>query len=114
LGGEEMLFLSTEKFTTVITRKFTTFLNSRMMNEAHPEHARLVVNTRMAGILIQLVHEHGKPTEKGLLIPFSLTNQEIASLVAPPRETVNRTLSKFRRYNATTVNRQEICVNIIY
>ncbi len=67
---------------------------------------------RMAGILIQLAHEHGRPAEHGLLIPISLTNQELANLVGTSRETVNRTMSEFRRGKAVTVNRQEICVNV--
>lgn len=66
---------------------------------------------RTAGILLQLAHEHGKPTAKGLLIPLNLTNQELASLVGTSRETVNRILSEFRRGGAVTVTRQDIYVN---
>lgn len=66
---------------------------------------------RTAGILLQLALEHGKPTDRGLLIPLNLTNQELASIVGTSRETVNRILGEFRRGKAVTVTRQDIYVN---
>lgn len=66
---------------------------------------------RTAGMLLQLAHEHGQPTDKGLLIPLNLTNQELASLVGTSRETINRILGEFRRSKAVSVTRQNIYID---
>jgi len=66
---------------------------------------------RLAGILLELAHEHGAPEENGLRICIPLTNQELARLIGTSRETVNRILGEFRRDKAIIINRQDIIVD---
>ncbi len=56
------------------------------------------VATRLGRLLLELAHQIGEEDEQGeLSFPLLLTREEIASMTGATRETVTRTLIKFRR-----------------
>ena len=50
---------------------------------------------RLAKTLIDLGRRFGEPTERGLMVPHDLTQEELAQLVGTSRETVNKALMDF-------------------
>jgi CRP-like cAMP-binding protein len=53
------------------------------------------IRSRLATLLLNLMHSFGEPTELGTRISLRLTNQELANMIGTTRETVNRTLNRF-------------------
>jgi len=51
----------------------------------------------LASTLIRLCNTFGRTTERGILIPLKLTNQELANFIGATRESVNRMLSKMKK-----------------
>ncbi|MFC7784722.1 MULTISPECIES: Crp/Fnr family transcriptional regulator [unclassified Rossellomorea] len=49
--------------------------------------------------LIRMSNSYGKTVEKGILIDFPLTNQELANFCGSSREVVNRLLSELKKEN---------------
>lgn len=54
------------------------------------------IRSRLAALLLHLSANFGEPTATGTRISLHLTNQEMANMIGSSRETVNRTLNKFR------------------
>lgn len=63
---------------------------------------------RLAFTLLKMAEDHGVRHPRGILINFSLTNQEFANLTGTSRETVNRMLNSFKRAGAIDIERQQI------
>jgi CRP-like cAMP-binding protein len=54
------------------------------------------VERRMAHILIKLADRTGRPAPNGVLIPLSLSRQDLADMAGTSLETAIRTISRFR------------------
>lgn len=67
----------------------------RRNNEKISDFVFMDVPGRLAKTLIDLARRFGQPTEKGLLVPHDLTQEELAQLVGTSRETVNKALMDF-------------------
>ncbi|PRX34903.1 CRP/FNR family transcriptional regulator [Orenia metallireducens] len=66
--------------------------------------------SRTASALVYLAQEHGVGDETKVEINLSLTQQELASLIGTSRETVSRTLNKFKDEGLVLVSRQKIVI----
>jgi len=66
--------------------------------------------SRTASALVYLAQEHGIGDETKVEINLSLTQQELASLIGTSRETVSRTLNKFKDDALVSVSRQKIVI----
>ncbi|OCL26455.1 cAMP-binding protein [Orenia metallireducens] len=66
--------------------------------------------SRTASALVYLAQEHGIGDETKVEINLSLTQQELASLIGTSRETVSRTLNRFKDDGLVSVSRQKIII----
>jgi CRP-like cAMP-binding protein len=70
------------------SRVVTLSLQALLLHRASP---------RIAAQLADLARRHGVPERGGILIPFSLTQEQIALMAGTTRETANRALRDFER-----------------
>ena len=68
---------------------------------------------KIFGFLEMIALDYGKPVEKGLSIPFTLTHEEISDVLGMTRVTVTRTLSSLRDKGliAKDTNRNFVILN---
>jgi biotin operon repressor len=57
----------------------------------------------LAATLLELAREHGMPDSQGILVPLRLSQQDLANLIGVTRESVNISLSDFRRRGLVVV-----------
>ena len=69
----------------------------RKLNDQISDVFFLDLNGRLARILLNLAHKHGKPVEDGILIDISLTQTDLADMTGATRVSINKTLGRFRR-----------------
>jgi CRP-like cAMP-binding protein len=55
------------------------------------------VHSRVAGILLELAEEFGRPNAHGLVVDLSLSQEELATLVGASRQAVNASLRELER-----------------
>lgn len=65
---------------------------------------------RLAGLLLKLAEEEGKPVEGGVEISRPLTQSDLASLIQAARETVSLQLKKLREQGAVSMKGKVITV----
>ena len=109
----------------VATRAFENFLAdhpraavqlllliSRRLREADRLRAEfsLGAESRVAGRLLELVHDYGKATDDGIEITLSLTQDDMAAWVGITREAVARALRSLRERGVITTGRRKIVV----
>lgn len=63
---------------------------------------------RLAQTLLELANEHGVPDSRGVLLPLRLSQQNLANLIGVTRESVNLTLSDFRRRGLVELDRRSL------
>jgi CRP-like cAMP-binding protein len=63
---------------------------------------------RLAQTLLELAKDHGVPDSRGVLLPLRLSQQNLASLIGVTRESVNLTLSDFRRRGLVELDRRSL------
>lgn len=63
---------------------------------------------RLAQTLLELAKEHGVPDARGVLLPLRLSQQNLANLIGVTRESVNLTLSDFRRRGLVELDRRSL------
>jgi CRP/FNR family transcriptional regulator len=68
------------------------------------------VDARLARYLYQLAREEGMQTESGTIVPRTITQQDLASLLGTVREVVSRTLKTMEEDGVVEVGRHEIVV----
>lgn len=68
------------------------------------------VPARLASSLLKLAEQFGHVDNAGVHLQLRLTHQELANLIASTRETVSRTLGKFREKGLIEFNRKEILI----
>ncbi|WP_027340398.1 Crp/Fnr family transcriptional regulator [Halonatronum saccharophilum] len=66
--------------------------------------------SRTASILLTLAKDYGVEEGNNLQIDLSLTQQELANLIGTSRETISRTLNKFKDDKIITLSRQKITI----
>lgn len=66
--------------------------------------------TRLANLLQRLSSMYGKPVDNNLYIDMHLTHQEIADMIGVCRQTVSSTMSKLKRMNIISCDRQGIAI----
>jgi CRP-like cAMP-binding protein len=108
------------------TAEFVGFL------EAHPDAAMALLRTvaarmrdserrrvefgaydtarRLAGLLVELSTTHGRPTDQGVRVAISLSQQELAGLVGCSRESVARALVALRQRGLVSTGRRSLVV----
>lgn len=68
------------------------------------------VQGRLARYLYQLAREEGVRTEEGIVVPRTITQQDLASLVGSVREVVSRTLKVMSEDGIVEVRRKDIVI----
>jgi CRP/FNR family transcriptional regulator, cyclic AMP receptor protein len=68
--------------------------------------------TRLVGILAELAERFGRPSERGIEIPFPLAQQDLAWMVGASRETANRSLSAVRAMGWVRRGRDLVIVDL--
>lgn len=63
---------------------------------------------RLAQTLLDLAQDHGIRDSRGVLLPLRLSQQDLASLIGVTRESVNVTLSDFRKRGVVELDRRSI------
>lgn len=74
------------------------------------ELALLDTTRRAASMLLFLAGEQGIPTNRGIEIDISLTNQDLANLIGTSRETANRIINDFKRQKAIEVKKGRVTI----
>jgi CRP-like cAMP-binding protein len=92
-------FLLLIEKTPRILLNMTATLSRRLrrMNELIRSLAFYDVYGKVARVLLELVTERGRQTEKGMVIDLRFTQQELAELAGMSRETMTRTLRDFQQ-----------------
>jgi CRP/FNR family cyclic AMP-dependent transcriptional regulator len=75
----------------------------RLSNLHIESMAAFDVGGRVAGHLVGLATEYGRSTRRGVVIPFPLTQSDLAALVGASRVRVNQVLMGFRRRGLLTI-----------
>lgn len=65
----------------------------------------------LASTLIRLCNACGQKTDKGILIPLRLTNQDLANFIGATRESVNRTLSRLKRDKILSIQSSRLIIH---
>ncbi|WCK52419.1 Crp/Fnr family transcriptional regulator [Aneurinibacillus sp. Ricciae_BoGa-3] len=60
--------------------------------------------------LLRLASEHGKQTNKGILIDLELTHQELGTFIGATRESVNRIINDLKKLNIISVEKSRILI----
>ena len=68
------------------------------------------VEQRIAGAVLQLARQAGRPTDDGLLIDFPLSRQDLAEMIGATLHTVSRTLSAWEETGLVECGRQRVVV----
>ncbi|MCW2273694.1 helix-turn-helix domain-containing protein [Rhodoblastus acidophilus] len=68
------------------------------------------VEQRIAGAVLQLAHQAGRPSAGGVEIDFPLSRQDIAEMTASTLHTVSRTLSAWEAFGLVECGRQRLAV----
>lgn len=69
-------------------------------------------NAKVANVLLNLAKTHGIKNEKGLLVDYLITHQEIGNTIATTRETVSYAFMEFRQMGIIdTLKRRTVIVN---
>jgi CRP/FNR family transcriptional regulator len=125
LEPTELLMLTREDMHDIIQRHPKIGLNLlitmagrlRRTTDALRALSTLDVNGRIAKQLLTLSDQHGIQTPRGVRIGLRLTQSDLAALVGSSRESVNKTLSHYRRkgwvdcddrYSITILDRAEL------
>jgi CRP-like cAMP-binding protein len=97
-GSPEMAF----KVTKLIGFRLKTFRNKveSFLFKGAP--------ARLATTLLGLAQDHGVQDARGVLLPLRLSQQDLASLIGVTRESVNLTLSEFRKRGLVEVEGRTI------
>jgi CRP/FNR family cyclic AMP-dependent transcriptional regulator len=66
---------------------------------------------RVAQLLVELAEAHGRPTADGIELGLSLSQEELAGLIAASRESVARSLTSLRRLGLVTTGRRSVVVH---
>ncbi|WP_027414717.1 Crp/Fnr family transcriptional regulator [Aneurinibacillus terranovensis] len=61
--------------------------------------------------LLRLANEHGKKTEKGILIDLDLTHQELGTFIGATRESVNRIINDLKKLKIISVDKGRITIH---
>ncbi|MFC4320687.1 Crp/Fnr family transcriptional regulator [Litchfieldia salsa] len=64
--------------------------------------------------LVRMTNSYGVPTEKGILIDLTLTNQELANFCATTRESVNRMLNELRNKGIISIYKSKITIHDLH
>ncbi len=65
---------------------------------------------RLARTLLHLADQHGKQTDKGVVIDISLTQTDLAEMTGATRVSINKALGRFRRANWVEVKGRTVTV----
>ncbi len=59
---------------------------------------------------MKLADDHGKQSDRGIVINIPLSRQELAEMAGTTRETVSRVLSRFRKEKSITEQEERIVI----
>ncbi|MCC7365218.1 MAG: Crp/Fnr family transcriptional regulator [Dehalococcoidia bacterium] len=103
----ELLF-SNPRVAVDVLRQFARRL--RAFTEMVEQMSLQTVQARLARHLYQIAREEGVATSEGLVVPRTLTLQDLASLLGSVREVVSRTMRVFEEDGLIVVHRKEIVI----
>ena len=95
-----------------LSLKIIRLLTSKLLQAQH-KIKDLTFNdvfSRTAAQLTKLAEDHGKLTDKGIMISIPLSRQELADMAGTTRETISRVLSKFRKEKYITEQDDRIVI----
>lgn len=82
----------------------------RQMNEQISDVFFLDLPGRLARKLLTLAEKHGEPNEKGIFIPLTLTQTDLAEMTGATRVSVNKALRRFRNAGWVSVNARRFTI----
>ncbi|MEP7216657.1 MAG: Crp/Fnr family transcriptional regulator [Anaerolineaceae bacterium] len=118
IESAEALFISTAVFMETLDRNPTVALvllrhfarRLRSFTELVEQISLQTVQNRIARYLYLAAREEGVQTTEGVLVPRTITQQDLASLVGSVREVVSRTLKVMEDDGLVEVRRKEFLV----
>lgn len=82
----------------------------RHMNSQISDIFFLDLPARLARTLLLLADQHGRPTDKGVVIDLSLTQTDLAEMTGATRVSINKALGRFRRAQWVRVQGRQFIV----
>jgi CRP/FNR family cyclic AMP-dependent transcriptional regulator len=101
-------FLESVASMAMLTQNIVQQLSDRLRsaNQHILALSTLDVAGRLARQVLTFVSRYGEETEDGILIPFSLTQSDLAGMVGATRERVNRVVVTFKKKGLLSVDSQ--------
>ena len=101
-------FLESVASMSMLTQNIVQQLSDRLRsaNQHILALSTLDVAGRLARQVLTFVSRYGEETEDGILIPFSLTQSDLAGMVGATRERVNRVVVTFKKKGLLSVDSQ--------
>ncbi len=118
LGKVLMAFTTAEQFQDIleayprITKNLLRFA-TRVVQTSHKKIRELAterVERRIARALSRLASQLGRETEKGILLDFPLSRQDLAEMTGTTLFTVSRTLKEWERQEILLLGRERIII----
>ncbi len=113
-----MAFTTAEQFQDIleayprITKNLLSFA-TRVVQTSHKKIRELAterVERRIARALSRLASQLGRETEKGILLDFPLSRQDLAEMTGTTLFTVSRTLKEWERQEILLLGRERIVI----
>lgn len=108
LWMDRVAFLESMEAIPVLSRNIVQQLSERLRsaNQHILALSTLDVAGRLARQLLTFVSRYGEKVDDGILIPFSLTQSDLAGMVGATRERVNRVVVNFKKKDILSVDSQ--------
>ncbi|WP_261304034.1 Crp/Fnr family transcriptional regulator [Paenibacillus andongensis] len=68
------------------------------------------LKSRLIKIIMRLAEEHGVHSQKGIIIPFKLTHQQLANMVGAIRESVSKLLQEIQEEQVISIENKIVTV----
>ena len=105
-----LLFIGSNAFAQDF--KFTAATSHNTVKTGDRFKIQFTANAKVANVLLDLAKSHGVKNEKGLLVDYLITHQEIGNTIATTRETVSYAFMEFRQMGIIgTLKRRTIILN---
>jgi CRP/FNR family transcriptional regulator len=82
----------------------------RRLNSQISDIFFLDLPARLARMLLNLADQHGRTTDKGIVIDLSLTQTDLAEMTGATRVSINKALGRFRRAQWIAVNGRKFTI----
>ena len=138
--GEATFFEGTSHFASALTQKDCTILKLdepcvrclverdsnfsfylmrvlaqklRKLSSQVEDLAFLSMHGRLSRLILKFVEDFGIDTEEGIILPLSITDEQLGKLVGARREAITKALGKLREMGLVIKQNRKICVKDI-